>query len=105
MKLVCRVVFVLLCLIVSQQAGIAQSAIITSYAVNGTEGYLLESQLDPVSFPRADFDGDGRSDIVWHHTHGYSAIWLMNEPRGADLRGAGTGWSVKTVGDFDGDRK
>ena len=25
-----------------------------------------------------DFNGDGKSDIVWQHTDGSTAVWLMN---------------------------
>jgi hypothetical protein len=25
----------------------------------------------------ADFNGDGKSDILWQHTDGRTAIWLM----------------------------
>jgi hypothetical protein len=58
--------------------------------------------------PHDDFDGDGKSDIVWKHTDGSSAIWLMNFDSGISnggLLGPGTNWSVKQVGDFNGDGK
>src|SRR4030095_3110349 len=100
MKLWYRVVFISLCLSVSQRAGIAQSVI--------TDPSVLQFELDPVSLPRVDFDGDGKSDIVWQHMDGSSAIWLMNGvamSRGGNMLGAGTGWSVKAVGDFDGNGK
>ena len=56
----------------------------------------------------ADFNGDGKSDIVWQHTDGSTAIWLMNGlslSSGSGLLGPGTGWSVKQIGDFNGDGK
>ena len=84
------IVLASLCLIVSPRAGIGQSQ--------------FQYQPDPVSFPGADFDGDGRRDILWEHTDGSSEIWLMNGTRGG-LRGAGTGWSVQAFGDFDGNGK
>ena len=55
-----------------------------------------------------DLDGDGSADIVWQHTDGTTAAWLMNGTAmtsGASIIGAGTGWSVTNTGDFDGDGK
>ena len=57
----------------------------------------------------ADFDGDGKTDILWRHTTtGTVAIWLMN---GAIVSSIGvpgaipSDWQIKGVGDFDGDAK
>lgn len=54
-----------------------------------------------------DFDGDGRSDILWRHTDGTVAVWYMNGP---DIAGAQflpgvplADWSVQAIGDYDGD--
>jgi hypothetical protein len=55
-----------------------------------------------------DFDGDGRSDILWRHTDGQVAIWRMaggvrtgeSYPGGKDR---GLVWTIQGVGDFDGD--
>jgi len=58
--------------------------------------------------PHDDFNGDGKSDIVWKHNDGSSAIWLMNGvtgSNGAGLLGPNTGWSIQQVGDFNGDGK
>jgi hypothetical protein len=47
---------------------------------------------------QVDFDADGKSDIVWQHTDGSTAIWLMNGTAmvdGAGLIGSDTGWSIK----------
>jgi M6 family metalloprotease-like protein len=62
-----------------------------------------------------DFDGDGKSDILWRDTAtGQTAIWFMN---GAVVSSSSntnvsagaytstTGWQVHGVGDFDGDGK
>jgi hypothetical protein len=43
-----------------------------------------------------DFNGDAKSDILWQHTDGSVAIWLMNglnEFSGAGVLGPGTNWS------------
>jgi hypothetical protein len=55
-----------------------------------------------------DFDGDGRSDILWRHTNGQVAVWYMtggirtaeSYPGGQDL---GRNWAIQGVGDFDAD--
>jgi hypothetical protein len=62
-----------------------------------------------------DFDGDGKSDILWRDTvTGQTAVWFMN---GTTVNGGGntslspggytstTGWQIQEVGDFDGDGK
>ena len=57
-----------------------------------------------------DFNGDGRSDILWHNsTTGENVIWLMN---GAAISSSVTfatvadpNWSIAGVGDFNGDGK
>ena len=53
-----------------------------------------------------DFDGDGKSDIVWQNDSGQAAIWLMNGATvtsGAALSNPGVTWHIKGTGDFDGD--
>jgi len=58
-----------------------------------------------------DFDGDGRSDIVWvNQSTGDTAIWLMNgtspKPNGTAIVMPGaSGWRVTQVADLDGDQK
>ena len=65
---------------------------------------------------RADFNGDGKSDILWRHTDGTNNVWHVN---GAVINGgvlsiasqgllptvADAGWSVAGIGDFNGDGK
>jgi hypothetical protein len=57
---------------------------------------------------RGDFNGDGKSDILWQHGDGSAALWLMNGsvPGGSGaLLGAKTGWQVRKLGDFNADGK
>jgi ELWxxDGT repeat protein len=56
-----------------------------------------------------DFDGDGKSDILWRNLDGSTVLWLMN---GAAIResrfihlGGNTDWTIAALGDFDGDTK
>ncbi|HET9579714.1 MAG TPA: FG-GAP-like repeat-containing protein [Usitatibacter sp.] len=56
--------------------------------------------------PSPDFNGDGKTDLLWQHTDGSDAVWLMNgvTPTSTPLiLGPGTGWSVVHTGDFNGD--
>jgi len=57
--------------------------------------------------PAGDMDGNAKSDILWQHTNGAAAIWLMD---GTALSGGGllspnlgTTWHIRGSGDFDGD--
>ena len=56
-----------------------------------------------------DFNGDGKSDIVWRDTSGNTAVWLMNGAAGrrrpAGVGAVPTAWSVVGQRDFDGDGK
>ena len=53
-----------------------------------------------------DLNGDGQADLVWRHTNGTVAVWLMNglarQAVGVPGRVA-TDWRIAGVGDVDGD--
>jgi hypothetical protein len=53
-----------------------------------------------------DFDGDGRSDLLWRNTHtGANVIWRSAAPIGSlQLQSLSPDWQVAGTGDFDGDR-
>ncbi len=53
-----------------------------------------------------DFDGDGKSDLLWRDATGNVAIWEMdgaNFLRGDTISFITNDWSVAGTGDFDGD--
>src|SRR5205085_2245431 len=55
----------------------------------------------------ADFDGDGKSDLLWRHTDGRHAIWLMD---GVTIKGTAQilnagNWTATHTPDLDGDGK
>ena len=56
----------------------------------------------------ADFNGDGKADILWRKTDGTVALWLMDGltvVSSVTLLGPNPDWSVSHVGDFNGDGK
>lgn len=57
---------------------------------------------------RFDFDGDGKSDILWRNTaNGTNRLWFMDDLAAtpADLSPVSTAWKVVGTGDFNGDHK
>jgi hypothetical protein len=53
-----------------------------------------------------DFDGDGKSDLLWHDGFGNIAVWEMNGAdflRGDTVSNIDPAWTVLGTGDFDGD--
>jgi hypothetical protein len=75
----------------------------------GNNDWVLVLQVGATRF---DFNGDGKSDILWRDTSiGQNGIWLMN---GSTLNSssyitsvsaATPGWTIAGVGDFNGDGK
>ena len=56
----------------------------------------------------ADFNGDGKADILWQNDNGTPAIWLMDGTNGignAVLGNPGADWQIKDAADFSGDGK
>ncbi|APV50809.1 hypothetical protein BWI17_14600 [Betaproteobacteria bacterium GR16-43] len=55
-----------------------------------------------------DFSADAKTDILWSHTDGRAAIWMLDgltTTDGGEIINAGTGWSVTHIADLNGDRK
>jgi hypothetical protein len=56
----------------------------------------------------ADFDGDGKDDILWRQDTGTVAEWLLNGTSISSVGGPGAAtndWRIAGVGDFNGDGK
>ncbi|MFO1101361.1 MAG: FG-GAP-like repeat-containing protein [Methylocystis sp.] len=55
---------------------------------------------------RMDYNGDGKSDILWRYTNGSLAMWLMNGAsvlQTANLGIVPSSWSIAGTGNFNGD--
>ena len=72
-------------------------------------GVQLTVQLTAVADVRNDFNGDGRSDILWRNDDGFVTNWL-GQSNGSFMGNAansynnpGAGWTVFGTGDFNGD--
>jgi hypothetical protein len=55
-----------------------------------------------------DFNGDGKSDLLWRDANGNLSVWLMNGARATSQAGIGSAtstWAIVGQRDFDGDGK
>jgi uncharacterized repeat protein (TIGR01451 family) len=57
-----------------------------------------------------DFNGDGKDDLVWQHTNGQAAMWLMDGTQTTFVGAVGpfnpgANWHIQGTGDFNGDGK
>jgi FG-GAP-like repeat len=89
------------------------------WLMNGTSSTFFTGAVGPFNpgpswqiKDDGDFDGDGRSDILWQNSDGTPAIWLMNGTSVASLGGIGPfpfnpgpSWQIKGTGDFNFDTK
>jgi hypothetical protein len=74
-----------------------------------TEAALTTMTTDWQIVGSADFNGDGKTDLLWRdRTTGANVIWLMKGSTYASLQlqsSSDPNWDVAGVGDFDGDGK
>jgi glucose/arabinose dehydrogenase len=97
--------------IVIQTVG-ASTTTTTTWLMNGTSISAAANILttDPTWSVShiADFNGDGKADILWRNTDGRVTVWLMNGNTilgAVGLLGPDANWRVSHVGDFNGDGK
>jgi hypothetical protein len=81
------------------------SAAPTGYAL-GTATAKVTIADNDVAPPRNDFNGDGKSDILWRNTDGSVATWQQN---GSIATSGSVGkltadWTIAGTGDFNGDK-
>jgi glucose/arabinose dehydrogenase len=97
--------------IVIQTVG-ASATTTTTWLMNGTSISAAANILttDPAWTIShiADFNGDGKADILWRNSNGAVTLWLMNGSTVVStvgLLGPDPLWRVSHVGDFNGDGK
>ncbi len=84
--------------------------LIASAAATGGVQLAFAAQ-PPVHDPDNDFNGDGRSDILWRNDSGQITDWLATTSGGFTQNSANfstfvaTSWHVAGTGDFNGDNK
>jgi hypothetical protein len=89
-------------------AMVAGSSSITA-SLNGNEASVTVTVLPVDLSARADFDGDGRSDVLWRNsTTGENYVYPMSGTTILGTEGyartvADQNWQIAGVGDFDGD--
>ena len=65
---------------------------------------MITVQAATVSARRSDFNGDGRSDILWRKSTGANAIWRSaNSATPQAVTAVSTSWRVVGSGDYNGD--
>jgi hypothetical protein len=81
-------------------AGASASDVTTS--VVATAGAVAPTVMVP-----DDFNGDGKSDILWQNSGGNVVDWTMNGSQATSqaLVGGDSQWSIADTGDFNGDGK
>lgn len=85
-------------------------AVISNPAGSVTSVEVMLTVLMPKLAPEAaDFDGDGKDDILWSHSgSGERAMWQMDGAEvaaGAVIGTVPVAWEMSVTGDFDGDGK
>jgi Calx-beta domain/FG-GAP-like repeat len=81
------------------------SAAPTGYAL-GTATAKVTIADNDFAPPRNDFDGDGKSDILWRNTDGSIATWQQNGSItiSGSVGKLSSDWTIAGTGDFNGDR-
>jgi len=83
--------------------------ITASVAAEGGVQLAISTATTPTADVRDDFNGDGRSDLLWRHDNGAFTDWLGQANGGFvgndlnALRNLPTSWHVAGTGDFNGD--
>ena len=96
------------------RSSIAAAALAATLCASGLKSDAQAGNAIPAHAPTSalaathDFDGDGKSDILWRDTSGDVAVWLMNGATVSQSAGLVTVPSSLTIigqHDFDGDGK
>ena len=83
--------------------------ITASAAAGGGVQLAISTTTTPANDVRNDFNGDGRSDVLWRHDNGQLSNWLGQANGGFvandsnALTSVSTSWQIAGTGDFNGD--
>jgi phosphodiesterase/alkaline phosphatase D-like protein len=68
--------------------------------------FSVDASVAPAAAVRNDFNGDGKSEILWRNTDGSVATWSMNgsTPTAGGIGALPAGWTIAGTGDFSGDK-
>ena len=69
-------------------------------------GYAGNAAADLTFEAAADFNGDGRDDILWRNAAGETFVWLATAQNGFEARSLGTSdisWRIAGTGDYNDD--
>ena len=89
--------------------GGVSGTLVASAAVGGGVQLSIQAVVGPVADVRNDFNGDGRSDILWRNLDGQMSNWLGQANGGFVQNNANaaavvpTSWQIAGTGDFNGD--
>jgi uncharacterized protein YjiK/aryl carrier-like protein len=94
---------------VGVKGGISVAASATSTEI-GSPGSIGTTSVPVTAATRNDFNGDGKSDILWRSDIGGVAVWQMNGATVTNASLASTpsldnSWKTAGTGDFNGDSK
>ncbi|HKZ55352.1 MAG TPA: Calx-beta domain-containing protein [Anaerolineales bacterium] len=71
------------------------------------KGVIVDDEASPLGAPRADFNGDGKPDLLWRNAAtGVNFVWLMDGTKvtgGARLPTASIEWRIVGTSDFNAD--
>jgi len=97
------------------QGGLAGVGSLIRWGKNGL-AFRTDTQVFAFQIPEnwlpsravRDFNGDGRSDVLWRDTTGNVSLWELNGStvtRDTFIANIWTGWTIAGSGDFNGDGK
>jgi hypothetical protein len=95
---------------VAPNAGSSRTGTITVGGKTMTVGQLAKSSLSSADAAKSDFDGDQMADLLWQHTDGSVAVWMMAGVTAKATSFLSPGkvdpaWRMIGSGDLDGNGK